>query len=371
MASIWTKTVATVALLTAAGAVTAQPAWVLTELPDLPGFGDESWAQDINNLGQVVGRASTRTSGARAVLWQQGQVVDLGSLRSAPGGWNDARAINDAGQVVGMSDTSTSSSYRAFLWQAGSMTGLTMPPPFDYSGANAINGSGTIAGFVGTGLPAVWRQGVPTVAPVPPDFLAGVATGINDAGRVIANSDVGGAFVWQGDSFTRLAEVGEANAINQAGQIAGWSGVGGAQRAVLWDDGGAMRDLGVPDSFAGSVALGLNDMGQVVGRAHRTNPQTGMSEYHAVLWQDGKTIDLNTLPGVAGSGLTLAWAEDVNDHGQIVGEGIDARGRWNAFLLSPVPEPSAWALLLVGAGLVVPVRRRSRRSRPLQRCSRR
>ena len=57
---------------------------VVKELPTLPGDPDGS-ANAINNLGQITGSTGDcyANPGAHAVLWQNGQVINLGSLGGA------------------------------------------------------------------------------------------------------------------------------------------------------------------------------------------------------------------------------------------------------------------------------------------------
>ncbi len=75
-----------------------------------------------------------------------------------------------------------------------------------------------------------------------------------------------------------------------------------------------MTDLG---TFGGiySIAWGINDSGEVVGRANLT---TGAQ--HAFLYSNGTMTDLNTLISQS-SGWTLEDARDINDNGWIVGYG--------------------------------------------------
>ena len=42
--------------------------------------GEESWAQDINNRGQVVGYSETADGDLHAFLWEKGVMTDLGTL---------------------------------------------------------------------------------------------------------------------------------------------------------------------------------------------------------------------------------------------------------------------------------------------------
>ena len=68
----------------------------------------ESYAQSINNNGQVVGyfylpRVAGRSVQSRAFLWQKGRLHNLDSLVSPKAGWvfEEATSINDRGQIVG------------------------------------------------------------------------------------------------------------------------------------------------------------------------------------------------------------------------------------------------------------------------------
>jgi probable HAF family extracellular repeat protein len=58
-----------------------------------------------------------------------------------------------------------------------------------------------------------------------------------------------------------------------------------------------------------SVALAINDPGQVVGYSY-----TADGSLHATLWSHGATTDLGTLPGG-----TISEATGINNRGDIVG----------------------------------------------------
>jgi probable HAF family extracellular repeat protein len=98
--------------------------------------------------------------------------------------------------------------------------------------------------------------------------------------------------------------------INQKGDVVGWSmGADGTFAFLYTDANGIVQLPGLPDRPR-AIARDLNDLGQIVGTANAGGVDLG----HAVLWTNGIVKDLGTL----GTGsYSEGWA--VNNFGQVVG----------------------------------------------------
>lgn len=111
--------VAAAMTLAYASTVAAQPAttYVLTDLGTLG--GTQSFARSINNEGQVTGNSRSATNQLHAYVWQDGVMVDLGTL---PGHtFSRGYHVSHTGTVVGESDNNQS---QAFLYSDGVMINI-------------------------------------------------------------------------------------------------------------------------------------------------------------------------------------------------------------------------------------------------------
>jgi probable HAF family extracellular repeat protein len=114
---------------------------VFTMLP-LPDGATDSFAWDINDRGDIVGVAVGEST--HAVLWPAGGgVIDLGALPGHSGSW--AQGIDNRGQVVGWS-AGPDGFYRPFLWRAGTMIDLDILPGHTQGAASAISDAGVVVG---------------------------------------------------------------------------------------------------------------------------------------------------------------------------------------------------------------------------------
>jgi probable HAF family extracellular repeat protein len=378
-------------------AATPVGSYFVTNLGDFAGGSNQSFANDINSMGQVVGRSSS-ADGERAYLWTPtapngtaGSLTDLGVLPRASISF--ASGINDRGQVVG--DSSFSSGFdHAFLWSpitpngtTGSMADLGVLPGWESaSHANAINSLGQVVGTSDLGLfPAevsrrafLWTPNSPNgsvgsminLGDLPGGLDFSLAPDINSFGQIAGSSGAssGGAYLWtpstpNGTDGTMLnlgtlpgGGQSAAGALNSHGQVVGNTSVGTTLHSFLWSPDtpngttGTMTDLAPPAGSDALVAFDINARGQVVGVLNFLLP------FRAFLWEpstpngnSGELIDLNSLMDpVSGAGWVLEFASAINDIGQIVGYGtFDADGPGGAapvirgFLLTPVPEPAS------------------------------
>ena len=167
------------------------------------------------------------------------------------------------------------------------------------------------------------------------------AAAINAAGQVVGtaqtDTSIPGRFSGIGCRRDRPGhlEAGDdatsvAIGINDLGQVVGYTDIdaGIVEHAFLWTQAGGMQDLGSLGNGSAnrSEAWGVNNGGQVVGR---TGTSAGVRGF---VWTEaGGMVDLNTLvpPGTT---QVLVIAQGINDSGEIVGTSLTFR----ALLLTPV-----------------------------------
>lgn len=208
------------------------------------------------------------------------------------------------------------------------------------------------------------------------DSVAPPAGPTGSAGSVAADvvaSPTDGAtqYEWIPLGFLGQGVSSNARAINNHNQVVGFSYIApgvSAYHAFLWDNG-VMQDLGTLGGL-NSLAIGINDAGQVVGYANTVD-----GGVHAFFWEQGTMQDLG--PVVAGAypvsvhyiyinerGQVVGndpqggaffwdrgvikhlpmWAYDLNDHGQVVGLGGQNGALWQHDVLTVLPLKRATAI---------------------------
>ncbi len=368
--------------LLAALAMAQAPSYTLTDLgavgvtPGQPFY--------IAPDGLIAGAAAAPNGAMQAKLWHKKLKMDIG--KPGLGGANTvAFSVNGTGQAVGEAETSAldpkgedfcgfkalglpsaGNSCLPFLWQNGAMTAL--PTLGGNNGAvNQINKNGEMAGLAETATPdpgctapqvfqfkpVTWSSGKIRELVTLDGDRDGTAFAINDNGQVAGASGQCSAFnssilenlqplhalLWQGDTVTDLGNLGGTGQgfgnlalnLNNQGQVVGQSDLSGDANfhAFLWTKQAGIEDLGTLTGDVNSVALGINDSGEIVGLSLDAN-----FDPHPYLWQNGVMTNLNSLIPV-NSPLFLLLACSINSSGEIVGLAVTSTGAVHGYLATP------------------------------------
>jgi probable HAF family extracellular repeat protein len=335
----------------------------------------------ITSNGLVSGAAAMPNGTMHAVLWYQGRKMDIGTP-GLEGPNSIAFGVNERGQAVGQAETSvpdgedfcgfnasgfpSPTACLPFLWQNGVMTKLPTLGGAN-GGANMINNRGEVAGYAESAMkdpdpacpvsqfePVIWKNGKAQGLPTYPGDPDGVAAWINDNGQAVGSSGSCAVFnpntglfltenhalLWEKDgSVNDLGNLGGAGgiagnhacAINNQGRVVGHSELRNDTtfHGFLWTRETGMQDLGTLPGDSASLALGINDRGEVVGASLDSSFSS-----RAFLWENGMMTDLNALIP-AHSPLKLLVAESINSRGDIVGLAVTSIGEAHGFLATP------------------------------------
>lgn len=297
----------------------AGPSYKLTIVSPLT---TDTYPAGINDSGAIA------ATGDRAYVFEHDKVRDLG-----PG--TSARGINNSGAVCGWSGGA--------CWWPKNKGPIYISPDMPLATPYAINNRNQIVGEV---------AGPPTFSYVPFVYdgkltvlsaQQGAAMAINDQGIIGGCVDgyywfIPCLWVTNRRGYARIDLPlsdgdfgGGVRSINKRGEAAGWAETYAKTMATIW----RMRGKGyvaeyLPDADSHSVAMSLNNRGQVVGCIY------GGWDSAACLWNEGRIDDLNEL--VADSqGCTLQIAVGINDSGQIACRArYSGTGRSVAVLLTPI-----------------------------------
>lgn len=289
-----------------------------------------SHSTGINNRGDVT-VALTGPPGApwRSALWtEKDGLTHIGTLGGARA---FADAVSDRGEVVGWSEDADGGRY-GFLWTK--------------------------------------QNGMRNLGDLPGGNVNGAALDITDRGLVVGHSYAAdGQFAFRWTEKEGMRSLGDlpggraesvAKAANDRGQIVG---VGHIEqdyaRAVLWDEDGQIRDLGVLRAGDISSADDINKDGQVVGWSAPHPGGTSLA-FVPFLWtEEHGMLDLHTLLDEGSEGWQLSGFQmgGINDRGEILLSGmLDAQ--FARVLLSPInPEPATLLTCISGALLLLQRRR--------------
>jgi probable HAF family extracellular repeat protein len=321
--------------LCAPGVIHAQTIYTLTQVGTNDGTTSSS-ATSLNDEGDV---ALTVESGSTVAtyLWHRGTQTNIGGLVPAPQ-FVESGGISDLVQIVGTTLSPETGTFCAFTWQRGQMIELPSPTGSTAAFGMADNLLGQVVGVVfdanSNGEAALWNKGKLTLLPGIPGGNFSQAEAINIRGEIVGTSqDASGitnAVLWRHGALTVLANNAVAGAINDENQVVGTIFTPPVS-AFLWQNGTTTALPPLAGTVGSTTASGINDVGQMVGTSSNT----------AVLWQNGVAINLNDQIA-QGDPLkpyvTLHGAGGINNFGQIVATGTDARSPaiGQAYLLTPV-----------------------------------
>lgn len=328
------------------GVCTGQSSYIVTDLGSISPTA-------INTWGQVVGNYNNQ-----AYIYTLGRVRPLGVPNG--GTFSNATAINDSGVVAGTVDGpgTVVSPYpdaanqpcgdlvQPVLWRHGQMQelgtlGFQEELSFEWCNfafyTTALNESGQVLGFAPS-YPDLYSWGFLWSNPSTPNNNMPVTFSVS-----------GQNFGLFGASWPPTTPM----AISNNGQIVGENGsVAIVGHATSWKDGvGTQLNSLIQgdDSFVGSAANSVNDLGQVVGWAGLNagslvypcvRPDSASCPIHAVLWNtDGTAKDLGTLPGD-----NFSSAVKINLFGIVVGNSGNSGSRSFSGLgpLQIVGRPFVW-----------------------------
>jgi hypothetical protein len=221
-----------------------------------------------------------------------------------------------------------------------------------------------------------------------PDSVSTMPSGINDSGAVVGNYDLAGGgdlgFIYSGETYTTLDYPGsrdtEPEAIADSGAVIGAYGLSRGGFGFLYSGGsdGIYTEIRYPNSGT-TIAWGINASGVIAGDYTHKGAPSGFVDsgesYTRIKVPNSKTFvrGIDTSGAVAGYYINVpgsdgTYVEGINANGEVTGYYYDATDDTDfGFIATPqsaafnvrpspvvnAPEPSTWAMLLVGfAGLV-------------------
>jgi probable HAF family extracellular repeat protein len=324
--------------------------------------GDRSVAFSINDIGQIVGWAERADASRHAVLFDfnhPANNIDLGTLE---GNWSEALSININGCSVGTSHTRQGIYHAALFDPSDPIANIDLGGlGGDFSNAYSINNHSQIVGSSRL-YNWDWRATLfnPTGASNNIDLGAGLsnpaggdrscALSINNNGQIVGYAHTGTTSIHNrailfdpsgsGNSIDLTPgndDAGEAHCINDVGQIVGWSWK--TDGAALFNPTGNGHNIAL-GSLPGaeySYPYSINNHGHIVGSVTFITYDDDYIDL-AVLFDStgsGNNKNLNDLID-RDSGWLLEVARSINNHGWIVGCGVNPAGQDHAFLMMPL-----------------------------------
>ncbi len=327
------------------GGTVTLTSWVLTDI----GTNKDTLlgTSAINENGQVAGLYTTPYTGGgpaphntAAFLYSAGLITELGAPVDPGTTYYSVvvDAMNDKGDFVGCVGYNPLGRFCApIAYQNGAYSRLWQLAGFngEITTARDINNTGQIVGTWVSGNPAdggarpqgayILEQGKVT------DLLplgARNALAISNTGYVVGQTTATRCFLYQNGKLVELPPLNGdsycvAYDVNDSGQVIGMT----STTPFLYADG-KMTELRPPEAAVPS-ATRINSQGQILMSGTLTG---GGTAYY--LYASDNYRRLDTLDVFKSSGWTNLIFKDINDKGQITGDGV-LNGKRHGFILSP------------------------------------
>ncbi|HZZ68965.1 MAG TPA: PEPxxWA-CTERM sorting domain-containing protein [Phenylobacterium sp.] len=276
----------------------------------------------------------------------------------------DATSINDAGVIAGSFFDNAGA--HGFVDNNGVFTTVNVPGA-KQTQISGINNAGVLSGYYvdasGGDHGFIDVGGTITTLDAPGFVGATTAYGLNNSNQVLVFAGIGttsAAYVYSNGAYTPFGALGEADTlgqgINDAGVIAGFVNDPGftnthgftdtAGTFDVFDEPNAATAPGAP--YLNTEVEGINNLGDLVGYYNIGVTRYGFERSGGVFTTlDYNPTDINNL------GVIVGTTEDgLDSHGFTLIDGV-----YSAFddpdanitpPTGPVPEPSTWAMMILG-----------------------
>jgi hypothetical protein len=288
--------------------------------------------------------------------------------------FTQALGINNAGTVVGYGNATIFNGFELILPSTSTrlnvpgQTGGTQVFGITANGLTtdgfSVSGAGVNSGFVSTGnvfTPILQNAFTQLLGINPSGTTAAGYSSTDPAGAVNQQAiTVSGGPSFTTPVFTNINALlpanfnSQATGVNNAGTVVGFYQFTNLAPdfSAFVDKGGVITTFLVPGSVS-TQALGVNDLGNIVG--DYVLPNGNMLGFLDV---NGAFTILDPFNS------TAVTANGINNNNQIVGFFVDANDNTIGFISPAVPEPSTWAMMLLGfAGLGFLAHRRRRETK--------
>ncbi len=292
----------------------------------------------LNDKGDVVGAswnlpvANMPEERSAATLWPASNLGKPVIMNFASGNSYAVAVSDDQAMVGNEGETETG----PFLYKAGKITRLTssnssLPSVDDAVGMSA-------AGLILTGDASTWTS--PTrrqMLPVPKG-TQGSAGAISRNGVHVVGEAGASNVRWTNRAVAKLGNpagsgMSQPYAVNDRGVAVGYAVVAGSSVPVIWDSKGSPSWLARYPGFGQQYPLAISNSGVVVGYGN-ASPDAMAGSDKALLWKDGKVMDLDTLVSKP-AGAQIISASDINTRGQIIGSMILSNNTEVGFIATP------------------------------------